>query len=337
MTLDAAVRRSSRPSFGAPFPIAVSLLFLISACGSDIEHASSKTPSTSVTQPTSAKPPTQYSYQIVDVPGATATRIAGISDWGTTVGDFTDAAGALHAFIRTPSGHVTTVDIPGAASTTLRGINDVGVAVGFYSVQTPQGPNALAFHGLKRTPDGLVTVVDLPGAGDSALLGINNLGNMVGQYDLQDQSVGGSFVLEQGHFTTLQDPPGAAPFNVFADGINDLGVIAGSFLSTDGNEHAFLLSGSTYETFDDAGATTTALSKLNDRGQAAGVSDVSGGFVLNTATLSISTLIACPDAVFTFAIGINNRGQVTGRCKLAADPPPRPFHSFIATPVSPDE
>jgi hypothetical protein len=330
-------RRVEGRHFGAATlsRIAAPLLLVMSACGSGLQGGGTSA-SDSRALTTTPKAPTQYSYQFVDVPGATATRISAINDWGATVGDFTNAAGAQHAFIRARGGDVTTVDIPGAASTTLRGINDVGVAVGFYSVETPQGPNAVAFHGFKRTPDGVITVVDLPGAGDSALLGINNIGDIVGQYDLADQSVGGSFVLEHGRFTTLQDPPGAAPFNVFAVGINDLGVISGSYLGVDGNEHAFLLRTSTYETFDDVGATVTALAKLNDRGQAAGVSDVSGGFVLNTATLSISTLIACPDGVVTFAIGINNRGQVTGRCKLSADTPPRAFHSFIATPVGDD-
>jgi len=319
----------------ALFLIAASLLLVMSACGSGLQGGGTSA-SDSIALTTTSKPPTRYSYQIVDVPGATTTRIPAINDWGATVGSYFDAAGAQHAFIRGRGGNITTVDIPGATGITLRGINDVGVAVGFYSVETPQGPNAVAFHGFKRTADGAITVVDLPGAGDSALLGINNIGDIVGQYDLGDQSVGGSFVLRHGRFTTLQDPPGAAPFNVFANGINDLGVISGSFLSVDGNEHAFLLRGSTYTTFDDVGATTTALSKLNDRGQAAGVSDVSGSFVLNTATLSISTLIACPDGVVTFANGINNRGQVTGQCKLSADSPPRPFHGFIATPVDDD-
>jgi len=311
------------------------LLLAAAACGAGVQGGGSSA-SDSIALTRSSKPQGQYRYQLVDVPGATATRIAAINDRGATVGDFTDSAGAQHAFLRSRDGDVTTVDIRGTAGVTLRGINNAGVAVGFYTVNTPQGPNAQAFHGFTRTPDGVTTTIDLPGAGDSALLDINNLGVIVGQYDLEDQSVGGSFVLNDGRFTALQDPPGAAPFNVFAEGINDLGIISGSFLSVDGNQHAFVLRSGTYTTVDDVGAAVTALSKLNDRGQAAGVSDVSGGFVLDTATLSISTLIACPDGVVTFAIGINNRGQVSGRCKLSADSPPRPFHSFIATPTDDD-
>jgi len=302
--------------------IAVVPLALVAACGSGVQGGN--------TAPTtSSKLQLQYS-QFVDVPGATSTRLRAINDVGATAGDFTGSGGAQHAFIRSPGGTVATVDIPGASRVTLRGINDAGVAVGFYSVDTPQGPNAVTYHGFERTPDGITTVIDLPDAGDSALLGINNIGDIVGQYDLSDQSVGGSFVLKQGRFTTLQDPPGAAPFNVFARAINDLGVVSGSFLGPNGNVHAFLLRGGTYTTFDDTGAgvTTTALSGLNN-GQAVGVSD-NGGFVFDIATLSITTFIDCPGGLFAFPEGINNQGQIAGRCTLAADSPP--FHGFVVTP-----
>ena len=302
--------------------IAVVPLALVAACGSGVQGGN--------TAPTtSSKLQLQYS-QFVDVPGATSTRVWAINDVGATAGDFTGSGGDHHAFIRSPGGTVATVDIPGASRVTLRGINDAGVAVGFYSVDTPHGPNAVTYHGFERTPDGVITVVDLPGAGDSALQGINNIGDIVGQYDLADQSVGGSFVLKQGRFTTLQDPPGAVPFNVFAGAINDLGVVSGSFLGVDGNKHAFLLRGNTYTTFDNMGATVTALKGLNDRGQSVGVSDVGGGFLFDIATLSITTYIDCPGGLFAFPEGINNQGQIAGRCTLAADSPP--FHGFVVTP-----
>jgi hypothetical protein len=302
--------------------IAVVPLALVAACGSGVQNGN--------TAPTtSSKLELQYS-QFVDVPGATSTTVHAINDVGATVGDFTDSGGAHHAFIRGPGGTVATVDIPGASRVTLRGINDAGVAVGFYSVDTPQGANAVTYHGFERTPDGITTVIDLPDAGDSALLGINNIGDIVGQYDLVDQSVGGSFVLKQGRFTTLQDPPGAVPFNVFARAINDLGAVSGSFLGVDGNTHAFLLRGNTYTTFDDIGATLTALKGLNDRGQSVGVSDVGGGFVFDIATLSITTYIDCPGGLVAFPEGINNQGQIAGTCELTVDSPP--FHGFVLTP-----
>jgi uncharacterized membrane protein len=309
--------------------VVVPLLLIAAACGSGVENATSPA-SGSTALSTSSNLPAQYRYQIVDVPGATRTFIRAFNELGVTAGDYTGAEGGQHAFIRSPGGNVTTVDIPGALASTLRGINDPGVSVGFYSVVNAQDPSALTFHGFKRTSDGFTTVIDLPGAGDSALLGINNRGDIVGQYDLADQSVGGSFVLSHGLFTTLQDPPGAAPFNVFANEINDFGTISGSFIGIDGNEHAFLLRGSSYTTFDVPGATVTALPGLNDRGQAVGVSDVSGGFALNTATLNISAIIACPGGFATFPTGINNRGQIAGSCRTEAG---GPFHGFIATPV----
>jgi hypothetical protein len=228
------------------------------------------------------------------------------------------------------------VDIAGTQSTTLRGINDLGESVGFYSVENPADPSAVIFHGFKRAPSGSTVVVDLPGASDSALLGINNRGVLVGQFDLGDQSVGGSFVQSRGHFTILSDPPGASPFNVFASKLNDLNVVVGSFIGVDGNQHAFWLRASNYTTFDVPGATVTGLGGINDRGEAVGVSDAIGGFVLDIATSSVSSSIACPDGFETFPEGINNRGQITGRCSITGEPG-TPFHAFIATPAQDDE
>jgi hypothetical protein len=64
---------------------------------------------------------------------------------------------------------------------------------------------------------------------------------------------------------------------------------------------------------------------LNDRGQAVGASDAIGGFVLDLATSSVSS-----------RKGSNNRGQITGRCKITGEPG-TPFHAFIASPVRDDD
>jgi hypothetical protein len=317
---------------GVAEQIVLPLFVLLSACGSGVTSEDGAAVNPAALSTSSPR----YTYQIVDVPGATSTRAWAINDLGVTAGNYSDANGVQHAFIRSPTGRVITVDVPGGV-TGFHGINNKGVAVGIYTVETPAGPNAVAYHGFERAPDGSITIVDFPGAADSGLFGINNRGDVVGGDDLGDQSVGGSFVLSRGHFTALQDPPGSVPFNVGASGINDLGVVSGSFLGVDGNTHAFLLRGATYTTFDDIGATVTALKGLNDRGQSVGVSDVGGGFVFDTFTLSISARIACPDGHSTFPEGINNWGQIAGRCKLNSDGPQGPFHAFVAIPLRSDD
>lgn len=320
--------RSARHAQFARWALIVGPLFA-AACGSGTENAS-RAASTEGVKTGSSASATHYSYEVFDVPGATRTLAFAINERGDITGHYRDASGVQHAYIRRAEGDVTPVDIPGVAGITLRGINSQGVTVGFYSIATAGGPNELTFHGFERTPEGIITTVDFPGAGDSALLAINDSGGIAGQYDLGDQSVGGSFTLIKGQFVALPDPPGAAPFNVFADGINNLGDVSGSFIGVDGNQTAFLLRGGTYTTFSDAGATVTAFSRLNNHGQVPGVSDVSGGFVLDAQTLSFSTFIACPSGGATFPGGINNRGQVVGSCSA----PDGHSQGFVATPSS---
>ncbi|HET9158930.1 MAG TPA: hypothetical protein VFN91_19810 [Myxococcaceae bacterium] len=312
--------RGTRAS-GGRLILALSLSSLTAACGSGALDTSPD-PSDSSDVTTSSLSTTRYTYQLFDPAGAVRTLAWAINDHGEIAGNSLDSDGVAHAFIRSASEEFTTFEIPGAAGITLRGINNAGVSVGFYS-------DGVNFHGFERTADGVITTIDFPGAVDSALLDINNGGDIAGQYDLGDQTVGGSFLLSNGHFTSLRDPPGALPFNVFASGINDRKEISGAFVGVDGNQHAFLLRGGKYTTFDDDGATVTGFSRLNDRGQIVGASDISGGFVLDEKTLSISALIACPGALETFPEGINNRGQVVGRCRQDG----AQFHGFIATPV----
>ena len=314
--------------------IVVPLFLLLPACGSGVttqDGAAATSASTALSKNSARgkEAAVSYRYEIVDVPGATRTRIWAINDLGVVVGDISEASGDSPAFLRTPNGTVTTVTSEGAHST-LRGINDLGISVGFFAVATPQGPNASEFHGFIRMPGGGTTQVDYPGAPDSALLGINNRGELVGQYDLGDQSVGGSFILDNGKYTNFVDPPGSMPFNVFAQAANDPGLIVGSFIGSDGIQHAFVLKDGIYTTFDVPGSIGTVLVGVNDRGQAVGVAD-SGGFVLDTATMTISASIACPGG-FSFPNGINNRGQVAGTCKFLGEPGPA-GHGFIATPV----
>jgi hypothetical protein len=108
--------------------IVVPVLLIAAGCGSGVQDTAAKTTDSTALSNTRSKPPVQYTYQIVDVPGATETRGSKISDLGVTVGDYTDADGAQHAFIRSTSGNVTTVDILGAVGITLRGKTTLGLA-----------------------------------------------------------------------------------------------------------------------------------------------------------------------------------------------------------------
>jgi hypothetical protein len=63
---------------------------------------------------------------------------SGINDTGAIVGNFTDAAGALHGYLRNPDGTIVILDDPQASSsaappgTVVTGINAKGAIVGYY-------------------------------------------------------------------------------------------------------------------------------------------------------------------------------------------------------------
>jgi hypothetical protein len=81
--------------------------------------------------------------------------LLGFNDWGAITGDYTDANGVYHGFLRGPDGTITSFDAPGADltpgdnnGTYPNSINDAGVITGTY-----QDSNNV-FHGFILLPEG---------------------------------------------------------------------------------------------------------------------------------------------------------------------------------------
>jgi len=104
-----------------------------------------------------------------------------------------------------------------------------------------------------------------------------------------------------------------------------------------GNTHGFVWQQGGYTTVDFPGATATFMGKIDNLGHTVGVSDV-GNFIFDAQTKSfLATTFECPgDEQFptdTRPGGINNRGQIAGRCRTEDG---GPLRGFIATPVESD-
>ena len=109
------------------------------------------------------------------------------------------------------------------------------------------------------------TVFDYPGSVGTYACGLNDSGAVVGYY-MDSSLVHHGFVYD-GAYSPL-DVPGALATRAYR--INNAGHVTGFFTGSDNRTHAFLLDGSTYVTFDIAGAKDTLSFGLNDNDRVVG-------------------------------------------------------------------
>src|SRR6516225_3215373 len=105
----------------------------------------------------------------IDAPGAGVgaghgTQGFGITPAGVIMGDYIDANGTFHGFVRASDGAVTPFDVTGAGTgpgqgTVPNGMNPEGVITGYYTDSSGLS------HGFVRSPGGAITTFDAPGAG----------------------------------------------------------------------------------------------------------------------------------------------------------------------------
>src|SRR5438132_7964657 len=114
-------------------------------------------------------------------------------------------------------------------------------------------------------------------------------------------------------YTTLDEPLASA--GTFANGINGLGQIVGSFSTA--SSHGFLYSGGTFTTVDDPPANPDTFAQgINAMGQIVGQYETTNGtgFTGHGFLYSGGVFITldAPSAIGTGAAGINGSGQIVG-------------------------
>ena len=212
----------------------------------------------SATSPTTAFTFTGGVYQILTVPGSTASIATGINGAGLIVGVYQDLAGVLRGFANN-GGTFSNVDFPGASGTQAIGVNDAGQIVGDYF------DAASVEHGFVSS-GGVFTAIDFPGATGTAAAGINAAGDIVGVWS--DATGSHGFLLQAGVFTPINFPLATS---TTAFGINDTGEIAGFYSDAAGNTHGFIFAGGAFSTVDVAGARGTQLTRIKNGGAVTGV------------------------------------------------------------------
>jgi hypothetical protein len=115
------------------------------------------------------------SFQVFDDPAHPTTDLWMVTNTGTVVGDYSDAALFVHGFLWTAGEGLFTIDVPGS-QTGLRDMNERGDITGIYA------DAAGRFHGFLLL-DGVFETIDYPGsANGGGTLVINNSGLMVGGF-----------------------------------------------------------------------------------------------------------------------------------------------------------
>jgi uncharacterized membrane protein len=267
-------------------------------------------------------PEANLTFTTIDVPGAIATDVGGINSDGVMVGVYSEPNNAPGGGFVLSGGNFTLFAYPGGDSTTANGINDSGLVVGWAYVNQRTAAVGFLYDGTT------FTTIQVPGKSATISWGINNAGNIVGGAGTLSAIKG--FELKGSRFKKIS-PPGTY-LDVYGTGISNLGEIVGSTSGGFGSNNGFAYKGGKFRTISFPGA--------NDLTEAWGVND--GGIIVgwyekctpcafhgfaykNWKYLSLDY----PGAAATFALGINNAGQVVGAYSLD-----NITHGFVTSPIT---
>jgi uncharacterized membrane protein len=252
----------------------------------------------------------QYTFSVVDFPGAAQTNLFAVNDERQYVGASYDATNNSHA-IYFDGSTFTTLDANGVLGTNYSfalSLNLRGDIVGGYA--DSGGIN----HGFLYN-GGTVTTIDYPGASGTFAYGINDLRQIIGvyadsagqhafilrngvyknidlkgglvtvpfsindwteiagQYSTVHGAIGQGFVRRKdGKFTTY-DAPGAPANSTFFISINNFNQILGTWVDASGNYYNFRLTNGKYHDFNlpqSFNATFVSAQTINDIGDIVG-------------------------------------------------------------------
>lgn len=278
-------------------------------------------------------------YTSIDYPGAIATLGTDINDVGQIVGWYTfSGIGDRQGFLLS-NGVYTSISYPGATLTRAVAINRYGDIVGDHHNAGNNSGSGNDYGYLLH--NGAFTSIVFPNSDSTVPTGINTNGDIVGWY--LDKVGTHGFLLSGGTYTSI-DYPGAAAFTEVWKN-NDYGEIVGRYRSSrDGKYHLFVLSNGTFTPIPDVpGSYETAPGNFSEDGGLNDLGDIAGNYcsakscVLFTSigTLhafllkgGVYTTIDYPDAVETFAFGVNSSDVVIGGYEDASGK----LHAYLRTP-----
>ncbi len=174
-------------------------------------------------------------------------QVLGINDWGTVVGEAIPQQQPPYseAFVRYSGGSVKYYSSAGAIRTQFSGRNDSGTTVGYYT--DALGNNSgFMLQGSTLTP--ILDPKAVSPYGNLTLpVSINRWNSIAGQYLNSNGMWRGFKRYSNGSFISL-NYPGAV--GTYPNGINDSGVIVGSYVDVNYNSHGFIYHNGQWATLD---------------------------------------------------------------------------------------
>lgn len=201
-----------------------------------------------------------HSLRDVNYPGSVQTQVVGIANDGTLVGFYVDRRGANHGFIRWHD-RFRTVDFPGTTShpkfVQLLGISSTGIVAGFFN---DAAGNAHGFLFDLRTSR--FALVQLPVRATSVTVtGINARGQVVGFFTVG--KITNAFLWSKRSFLVIKL---GNRTNTQALGINNKGVVVGSFVDGAGVTRGFVWVPGLLRTVTFPKSTSTVVNGINNNG-----------------------------------------------------------------------
>ena len=275
-----------------------------------------------------------FTFVTFDYPGSTETILHGINNSGQTVGSFFTATSYLQGFIRNADGSLVPIAFPfPSTDSPASSINSSGQVAGttFYA-------GTFAAQGYLRSTAGTYSIVDDPmNPSNSGDFGINDSGVIVGGYgDPVNSLFEHGFLRDTaGNFTTIDDPNGN-PGSTTVTGINNLGMIVGTYFAGAGS-HGFLRSAAgVFTTIDDPSGNpgSTTVTGINNLGMMVGTFQDSFGYhsFIRSADGSTFLTIDYPGGSRTSISGTNDSGDIVGSYYNASTAGMQ--LGFIGTPVT---
>lgn len=278
---------------------------LLAGCSADRIQGPAPSPGTTVLERSERRPDPEFTYTVIEVPGALATVAFGINAQGDIVGNYVDASLRSHGFVLR-DGALTTIDFPGAAYTDARGIAPNGEIVGSYRMP---GEPPVNNHGYLLAK-GEFSRVDYPGRintipqrilPDGTILGCRHDNDFMASMKGITMSREGSS--EIAAFASMNN--GATP-----DGKRITGLYTN--MAAGNRTEGYVIEDGVFTPFIVPGSTSTAAWDMNAAGAIVGNYRNASGFHGFVRVDERYLTLDVPGATATRAFGINARGDVVG-------------------------